>query len=172
MRSSKGGFTLIEILVTIGIIGILSTIVLVAVQRARNEAKIAKAKVEANQIFKAISLLEIDTEQWPGHITPYQVESGASGNEICPDGCVYGLSDCRAGLVCDDSGNPYPYWNGPYIKEIPSDPWGKEYFFDTDYDIDPGAGEEWAVVIGSYGPDGIGNNQYNEDDIIHIIIKE
>lgn len=171
-KSKTRGFTLVEILIAIGIMGLLFTIIMVSMQRARQSAKITKAMMEVGQIFKGISLLEMDSEQWPGHKMPYQVDSGASGNEICPDGCAYGLSDCQSGLACNDTINPYPYWNGPYMKVIPKDPWGNEYFFDTDYDIDPGAGQEWAVVVGSYGPDGIGNNQYNSDDILYIIVKE
>lgn len=172
IKNSKKGFTLIELLTVISIIGILASIVLVSLGNAKEKAKIAKAKTEVKQIFKAISVLEIDTEQWSGHKTPYEIEGGAGGNEICSDGCAFGLSDCRSGLVCDDSGNPYPNWNGPYMSKIPNDPWGNEYFFDTDYDIDPGPGQKWTAVVGSYGPNGTGNNLYNSDDIIYIIIKE
>ena len=32
-------------------------------------------------------------------------------------------------------------------------------------------GEKWVVVIGSYGPDGVGLNQYGEDDIIYVVAE-
>lgn len=169
IRNYKKSFTLIELLVVIAIIGILSAIVLIALRGAREKAKIAKAQTESKQIYNAFLMLEIDTNQWPGHKAPYEVESGASGNEICSDGCAYGLSDPRAGLTGTDDN--YPNWRGPYVAVIPKDPWGNEYFFDTDYDLSGGL-ESWAAVIGSYGPNGEGNNLYDDDDIFYVIIEE
>lgn len=168
-ENSEKGFSLIEMLVVLAIIGILAGIVLVSVQDARKKAKIVQARLEIKQIFNAISMLEIDTEQWPGHKTPYKIETGASGNEICGDGCTYDLNDCRAGLGCDDGANHYPNWKGPYMENIPKDPWDNEYFLDTDYDIDPGAGEKWAIIVGSYGPNGQGLNLYDGDDVIYVV---
>ena len=153
-------------LVVIFILGVLSTIMVVSLRNAREKAMIAKVSVELNQIFNALLIMEDDTKQWPGHKVPYRVEL-ATGNEICDDGCAYSLSDCRAGLLCDDPGTPYQRWDGPYLKGAPSDPWGNEYFFDTDYNID---GDMYAV-IGSYGPDGTGNNEYNSDDILFELAK-
>jgi len=167
------GFSLIELLIIISIIGSLALIVLVNIGPAREKARIARAKIDIRQIYNAIVLLEADSEEWPGHQAPFIVAAGASNNEICADGCSYGLSDCEAGLACDPSfPNEYPNWQGPYMENIPEDPWGNEYFFDTDYDIEPGAGEKWAVVIGSYGPNGQGNNQYDEDDVTYLLISE
>jgi len=166
---NKKGFTLIELLVVIGIIGILAGIVLVSLGRAKERANIAKAKMEARNIYNAFIILEADTGEWPGHQEPFKVNQGDT-NEICPDGCTYSLSDNRAGLVGTDG--DYPNWSGPYLNEIPKDPWGHEYFFDTDYDIQPGAGEKWAVVLGSYGPNGVGNNQYDSDDVIYVITSQ
>jgi hypothetical protein len=57
------------------------------------------------------------------------------------------------------------------LKVIPNDPWGHPYFFDTDYDIDPTAAVQNAVVIGSYGPNGRGLNLYDSDDIYKILKK-
>ena len=167
---NKEAFTLIELLVVIAIIGILASIVLVSLSGARERARIAKAQAEVRQIYNVISILEVDTEQWPGHKTPYEIEEGASGNEICSDGCTYDFSDPRAGLV-DTDGN-YPNWKGPYITEIPIDPWGNEYFFDTDYNYNTHMGlpgDKWIVAIGSYGPNGKGLNNYDTDDVIYII---
>lgn len=158
-------FTLIEILVVITIIGILSSMILVSLQDAKEQAMIAKAKTEARGIFTAITMLESDTGEWPGHQIPYDT-SVTSNNELCQDGCLYSLSDCYAGLICNPSPpNAYQDWQGPYLQEIPKDPWGREYFFDTDYKV----GEKWGFVIGSYGPNGVGRNLYDQDDVFYLI---
>jgi prepilin-type N-terminal cleavage/methylation domain-containing protein len=166
-------FTLIEVLIVIGIIGILAGIVIVSFAGAQEKARVAKARVDIKQIHSAIILLQADTNLWPGHKNPNEIESGAGGNEICPDGCTYKLSDCWSGIICNPNPpNNYLGWDGSYMPEIPLDPWDNEYFFDTDYDIDPGSGEIWAAVIGSYGPNGVGNNQYDEDDVIYVLRSE
>lgn len=164
---NRGGYTLIEMLVVIVIIGILATIMIASFQETRQKAMISRTQTELTQIFNAFLMLEDDTKQWPGHKAPFEVELTA-GNEICADGCTYGLTDCRAGILCDDPGIPYPKWKGPYMTPLPQDSWGNEFFFDTDYVL----GGDTYAVIGSYGPDEIGNGLYNADDIIFFLVKE
>jgi prepilin-type N-terminal cleavage/methylation domain-containing protein len=176
--SSRAGFTLIELLVAIAIIGILAAFIIVNVGSARQKAKIAQAQLESRNLYDAIILLENDTEEWPGHQPPNIVCTERPGgcpedNELCDDGCPFKLSDGFGGLTQNDSSNPYYNWAGPYIPQIPLDPWGNEYFFDTDYTINKGTPDEKeAVVLGSYGPNGVGWNQYDEDDVIYIIREE
>lgn len=158
------GFTLVETLVVVLIIGILASIVLFHITSARQEARIVTAKQEVKNIFNSFLLLEADTEEWPDHKAPGLDECGGGGNEICPDGCAISLSDCESGLVCDDGF--FNDWDGPYLSaEHLFDPWGNEYFFDTDYTLN----EECVVVIGSYGPNGVGNNQYDADDVVYVL---
>lgn len=166
-QQNNSGFTLLEIMVVITILGILATIVVVSLQEAREKAMISRSQVELIQIFNAFTMFEDDTGQWPGHKVPFEVELTV-GNEICADGCAFALSDCEAGIMCNDVGNPYPDWKGPYMTPVPIDSWGNEYFFDTDYDLNG----EWTAVIGSYGPDGIGNDLYNSDDITFLLTKQ
>ncbi|MFH0987700.1 MAG: type II secretion system protein GspG [Patescibacteria group bacterium] len=160
------GFTLIEILVSIAILVILAGVILMAYPIMIEKAKVSKARAEIKDIYNAISMLEIDSNEWLGHKMPRIKECGINNNEICSDGCLYNLSDCESGIVCNPPApNDYFNWKGPYLEEISQDPWGNEYFFDTDYDTEDGC----SVVVGSYGPNGIGLNQYDEDDIIYVI---
>lgn len=169
MKKNCRGFTLLELLIVIAIIGILVSIILISTNTAREKARIAKAKADCRAIYNAIIMLESDTEQWPGHKEAWEVEIGIPNNEICDDGCIIKFSDPEAGLAADDlSPNEYPGWNGPYISASQLvDPWGSEYFFDTDY---VGA-EGLAVVIGSYGPNGAGLNLYDSDNVYYLISK-
>ena len=147
----RKGFTLIELLIVIAIIGILSGIVLSSLSTAREKAKIAKALAEISQIETSLILLVDDTDQWPGGQDPdgtFCTSPASDGNEI-------------EDLHLEASLNPY-------FPNMPTDPWGNGYFFDTDYDIDGGT----SVVVGSYGPNGQGLNDYDDDDVVKIIRED
>ena len=73
------------------------------------------------------------------------------------------LAAGAAGLLTTNGS--FPNWNGPYLPSIPLDPWGNNYFFDSDYLVN---GHN-RVVIGSFGPNGVGPNVYDSDDVIKII---
>ena len=182
------GFTLTELLIVIGIIGLLATIGFVALNIARTRAINTKVASDLSTLQKAINIMANDTEQWPGHQHLDYICQGPeypancatfnnypccdpTNNELCAsplvDDCTNTLSSPFGGLVQTD-GN-YNLWNGPYIANIPPDPWGNEYFFDTDYDVDQGPGQDWKAVVGSYGPNGRGNNEYDGDDIFLIV---
>ena len=162
------GFTLIELLVVIAIIGILASVVLVAFPSSVEKARIGEAKSDIGQIYRAIKRLEVETGCWPKNSsalvckTPFVIENGVDDNEI------WDLSDFDVGLLMDND-NAFRNWAGPYMSVITVDPWGNNYFFDTDYDMDPTAGEDWAAVLGSFGPNGVGQNLYDEDDVIFIL---
>jgi prepilin-type N-terminal cleavage/methylation domain-containing protein len=168
----RRGFTLIELLVVIAIIGILSSFVLSSIGTAREKARTAKVESTMREISMAMELLLIDTDLWPGAQQAGCVPSGAAAtaNEI------EDLNVPGAGIVAADAS--FAGWRGPYMSLVPIDPWGTNYFFDTDYDVDAdnnpcdGIGctvDEQVAVLGSYGPDGIGNGLYNDDDLIRIV---
>ena len=150
------GFTLIELMIVIAIIGILAAIALIVSSSYATRAKVAEATCDLDMIYKAMVLLETDTGEWPGHQTIGEVNKGG-GNE------VWDLSVGAAGLVITD-GN-FPDWDGPYLPSVPKDPWGNDYFLDTDYEIN---GVDY-LVLGSFGPNGVGQNLYDNDDVIKII---
>lgn len=104
----KKGFTLIELLVVIAIIGILATIVLVAVGNARTQARAAKAVGDMNQIMMALELGYAGT-------TAYYAAVGDCGTDL-------NLSTASAGTLC--------YANGalsPHLAKIPTPPTGYTY---------------------------------------------
>ena len=152
----KKGFTLIELLVVIAIIGVLSTLAIVGMNYARQQAKVAKAEHDVDAIVLAVKQLENDTGQWPNHQSIDQINN--TGNNE-----VWDLNQPEAGIVTSD-GN-FPQWNGPYMALVRKDPWGNDYFYDSDYQVN---GED-KVVIGSFGPNGVGQNVYDSDNIIKIL---
>jgi prepilin-type N-terminal cleavage/methylation domain-containing protein len=191
MKIKTKGFTLIELLVVIAIIGLLTTLATVAVRIAMNKAKVAKAQQGVDTIYNAITIMSNDTDEWPGHQDKDEINTG-TGAEICgpdatlptPGDCTAGgLSDSSSGLLANDGS--FLHWQGPYMVNIPLDPWGHEYFFDTNYSINAGSepcacgsnaglGCRNMVVVGSYGPDGLGANALvvgNSTDACDDVIK-
>ena len=153
MKAHNGGFSLIEILVVIGAIGILLGIAVPAYNGYREKSQIAAAMQDLKRIETAIIALGTNTMQWPG------------GEPVGKEGSseIENLNSPEAGLTNNDDGD-FSSWNGPYISSVPLDPWGTHYFFDPDYNI-PG-GPSQVPVIGSYGPNGVGKNLYDSDDVI------
>jgi len=161
MKAHDGGFSLIEILAVIGAIGILVGIAIPAYNGYREKAQIAEVMHDLKMIETAIIALAVDTGRWPERQFIGYVNN-ASSNEI------YDLSEPEIGLVETD-GN-FTNWRGPYIPVIPPDPWGHQYFLDTDYRIN---GDD-NIVLGSFGSvsdaTAIANkNKYKDTDIRLIV---
>lgn len=98
------GFTLLELLVVIVIIGLLAAYVgpRYFAQLGKSEQKTAKAQIEA--FGKALDTYRLDTGHYP------TTEQGLNA------------------LVAKPADEPK--WQGPYLqKEVPTDPWGKSYIF-------------------------------------------
>ena len=154
MKAQDGGFSMIEMLVVLGAIGILLGIAIPAYNGYHERAKNAEIMQVLKDIERAFSALAINTGEWPG------------GEPIGKGGSteIENLNLPKAGLTNNDD-DDFSNWNGPYIEpSVPLDPWGNHYFFDPDYNI-PG-GPNQVPVIGSYGPNGVGKNLYDSDDVI------
>ena len=154
-RKNYFGFTLVEILVTISIIAVLSTLSMATLKYAKDQANLTKARSDIAELVTAIKFLEHDTKEWPGHIAVDEINTASKE--------IWDFRVPLAGLRVTD-GN-YPNWDGPYMGNIPIDPWENDYFWDPDYEID---GEKF-VVVGSFGPNRVGQNVYDSDNVIKVL---
>lgn len=100
-RPAEAGFTLIEVLLVVVIIGILVAVVMPKLTGRGKEAQIAAAKASIENISLAIDLYEVDNGAYPASLQAL-ITKGSELN-----------------------------WRGPYLKkgEIPLDPWGKEFIY-------------------------------------------
>jgi general secretion pathway protein G len=148
-RMKNKGFTLIEIIVVTLLIGILATLGSYAILKGVNNGRIKNAEAELEMLSAAVLQLAWDTGKWP---------NGAWRNA---GGSVemWDITYNRSGLLGTDGS--YDHWKGPYFEGPLIDPWGNPYFFDPDYSIDG----VMRPVVGSFGPNGMGPNMYDADDI-------
>lgn len=121
---SSGGFTLIEILVVVVILGILAAIVVPRVMERPAEARITRVKQDVQGVVTALNLYKLDNFRYP---------SSEQGMQA---------------LVTKPSGQPEaPNWKGPYLDRLPKDPWNQPYQYQQ-------PGQHGDVDIYSYGSDG------------------
>ncbi len=131
LRKSKG-FTLIEIIITLAIIGILANTVLLSVRYARDLAKIAETGAFQRETIKAADLYlgdmgfyppETNVGWDPGFERPLPWNPDAEAGD--PNAGVPGTdcSHCPAGWQNIIAAN----WNGPYMRWISSTPWAGKY---------------------------------------------
>jgi len=119
VREHKRGFTLIEILLVVVIIGALSAMIIPRLTGRSEQAKVAAAKADINShIATALKLYELDNGFFP------TTAQGLKALEEKP------------------STSPVPSnWNGPYVEREPIDPWGNPYQYASpgrhrpDYDL-------------------------------------
>lgn len=122
MKNKKSGFTLIEIMVAVVIIGLLAGMGTLAVSKTIENYRNKTVDVELEIISTAVLKLAWDTGKWPNG-TP---RSGQSG-EVVP------ISATSAGLM-SDSGRVFgDEWKGPYYDGEAIDPWDDDYVFDPNY---------------------------------------
>lgn len=152
------GFTLMELMVAIAICGVLAAIAIPNFLRYRQKGLIGAATGDLKKIQRKIQDLGHDTGFWPNkRPAGSSITMGAGGE-------VWDLSDPNAGLTAN-GGSFFQDWQGPYLTDTFQDPWGHNYFFDGDYNLNGRA----VAAVGSFGPNGCCPNAYDDDDIVLII---
>ena len=134
-RPNDGGFTFIEIMVVVIILGILAAIVLPKFTGRTQEAKITAAKSQIGVFSTTLDAYELDNGRYP------TTEQGLEALRKQP------------------TTPPVPKkWKGPYVQNpIPLDPWENSYVFKS-----PGTQNTRSFDLLSYGPD---NKEGGDDDI-------
>jgi len=129
------GFTLLEIIVVVVIIGILAAIVVPQFMDRPGEARITRARQDIQGIVTALNLYKLDNFAYP---------SAAQGLQA---------------LVTRPSGQPEaPNWKGPYLNQMPKDPWGRPYQYQM-------PGQRGAVDVYSFGADGRAGGEGEAADV-------
>jgi general secretion pathway protein G len=153
LHARKQGFSLLEIVIVGAVISVVMAIALPNFVKARNAARQAQAEADVELLASAVRQLAWDTGKWPMGLV-----RSVLGDSECWD-----LSVPGAGLV--DNDGRFSSWKGPYIAKVPKDPWGSDYFFDPDYNV----GGTMVPVVGSFGPNRVGRNKYDSDDLIIVM---
>jgi len=120
------GFTLIELMVVLAIIGVLAALVVPNVLNRADDARVTAAKTDVSNLMNALKLYRLDNQSYP------TAEQGLNA------------------LVVKPSTGPAPLNWKSYIDKLPNDPWGRPYQYMT-----PGVkGEVDVLSLGADGQAG------------------
>jgi len=130
-RRLQRGFTLIELMVVLLIIGVLAALVVPNVLDRADDARVTAAKTDVHNLMQALKLYRLDNQRYP------TAEQGL------------------AALLTKPSTAPVPANWKNYLDQLPKDPWGQPYVF-----LNPGIkGEVDVMSYGADGqPGGEGKN--------------
>ncbi|SDM69486.1 general secretion pathway protein G [Oryzisolibacter propanilivorax] len=125
-RRLAAGFTLIELMVVLVIIGVLAALIVPNVLDRADDARGTAARTDVTNIMQALKLYRLDNQRYP---TPEQ-----------------GLQ----ALITKPSAGPVPGNWRPYLEKLPTDPWGRPYQY-----LNPGIkGEVDVMSFGADGQSG------------------
>ncbi|OEU48272.1 MAG: type II secretion system protein GspG [Desulfuromonadales bacterium C00003096] len=134
--NNQRGFTLIEILVVVTILGILAAIVVPRILERPEQARRTKATVDIKGIEESLGLFKLDNGFYPS------TEQGLQALVVKP----------QTGSI------PSRYPESAYLKKAPVDPWGNPYIY-----LSPGVHDQFDII--SYGSDGEPGGEGNDDDV-------
>ncbi len=130
-RAKQRAFTLIELMVVLVIIGVLAALIVPNVLDRADDARVAAARTDVNNLVQALKLYKLDNQRYP------TAEQGL------------------AALLAKPAVSPVPQNWKPYLDKLPNDPWGNAYQY-----LNPGLkGEIDVLSFGADGqPGGDGKN--------------
>ena len=130
------GFTLVELMVVMVILGLLMTIVAIKVLPTLDTAKVEKARADVAMLEQAVELFRLQTQNYP---------TGSDG--------LQALISPPASLT-----RPELYQRGGYVKRLPNDPWGRPYAY-----AQPGTHGPFDIY--SLGADGAPGGEADSADV-------
>tara|TARA_R110000850_G_scaffold79512_5_gene171438 strand:- start:315 stop:794 length:480 start_codon:yes stop_codon:yes gene_type:complete len=136
-RKKRNGFTLVELMVVIFILGLLTTIVVINVLPSQDRAMVEKARADIATLGQALEMYRLDNLGYPSSSDGLQALIAAPAS----------LSTTAR------------YRQGGYIKKLPDDPWGRPYQYDNPGRQGPG------YDLYSLGADGAPGGEDDNADI-------
>ena len=136
MYAHAAGFTLVELMVVIVIIGLLATMVMINVMPSQDRAMVEKARADVLVLEQAMETYRLDNLVYP------TTEQGLAA-----------LVQAPAGLA-----RPERYRQGGYVRRLPDDPWGNAYQYRR-------PGRQAAFDVYSFGADGAEGGEGENADI-------
>jgi general secretion pathway protein G len=138
LHSDNRGFSLIELMVVVIILGILAMYIGPKLMGRTEDAKITQTRVQIESLETALKLYKLDNGVYPG------TEQGLQALVEQPD----------TGVL------PRKWRKGGYLEKgrVPKDAWGNEYIF-----LAPGTGGDYDII--SYGADGVPGGEDENKDI-------
>lgn len=137
-RLGNQGFTLIEIMVVLVILGILAGLIVPRIIGRPDEARRMKAKIQIQSLETALQLYKLDTGNYP------TTEQGLAALVEPPT-----------------TGELAKSWReGGYLEkgQVPKDPWGNDYLY-----LSPGTQGDFDIIC--YGADGVAGGEGKNADI-------
>ncbi|HTH79999.1 MAG TPA: type II secretion system major pseudopilin GspG [Ramlibacter sp.] len=125
-RAARAGFTLIELMVVLIIIGVLAALIVPNVLERADDARVTAAHTDVTNLMQALKLYRLDNQRYP------TAEQGLQA------------------LITKPSTEPIPPNWKPYLEKLPNDPWGRPYLY-----LNPGVkGEVDVMSYGADGQQG------------------
>ncbi|MBE9539127.1 MAG: type II secretion system major pseudopilin GspG [Proteobacteria bacterium] len=132
----QSGFSLVEILVVLVIMGLLISVVAPTVLNRADDARIQKVHADFKAIETALKIYRLDNYVYPS--TEQSLEALVEASTIDPE--------------------PRNFKTGGYLTEVPRDPWGRPYLY-----LSPG--ENGDIDLYSLGADGISGGEGQNGDV-------